>query len=84
MSHYFLVSAIIVRLHFCNCGSSHGRSCDRLVAHGASLHLTNNHDHSHLVLACLTQRWQPLPRTHEFQSGGYTFILLTVVLVAVS
>ena len=53
MSHYFLVSAVNVRLFFifCNSQTSHSRSCDWLVAHGPSPHPTNKHSHSRLFLA---------------------------------
>ena len=58
MSHYFHVSAVIVRLFFGSSWTSHSRSCDLLVAHDPSLHLTNKHSHSHLFLATFTLRWQ--------------------------
>ena len=55
MSHYFLVSRVIVQLFFCNSQTSHSKSCDLLVAHGTSLHLTDKHYHSHLFSASVTQ-----------------------------
>ena len=62
MSHYFLVTAVIVQLFFCNSRTLHSRSCERLVAHGPSLHLTDKYSHNCLFLASFTQRW-PLSGT---------------------
>ena len=47
---------------FCNSWTLHSRSCERLVAHGLSLHPTDKYSHSCLFLASFTQRW-PLSGT---------------------
>ena len=69
MSHYFLVSMVIVRSLFCNSQTLHSRSCDWLFAHDPNLHPTDKHSYSCLFLDSFTQ-----VRLQEILSGsGYNF-----------